>query len=159
HRGGGGGHQRGALLLRQLGQHLRPRLGEVMRQRGVLDDEHLGRVLARVGRGGLGARPDQDERDRAVVPRGLAREGDAGEGGAAQVPVGVLGEQEDFPHQSTFASLWSFATSSSTDATLIPALRAGGASIATVLTTGVADTPSAASVVSAIGFFFAAMIP
>ena len=59
----------------------------------------------------------------------------------------------------TFASLWSLATSSSTEATLAPALRTGGASYEVTLIAALASTPSSASVTSLISFFFAAMIP
>jgi hypothetical protein len=56
--------------------------------------------------------------------------------------------------------LWSFATSSSTDATRTPALRTGGASYdVTFIRGAAAATPRSASASSLISFFFAAMIP
>ena len=57
-----------------------------------------------------------------------------------------LAEDDDGGHQITFASLWSFATSSSTEATLAPALRTGGASYDVTVIAGLASTPSSASV-------------
>ena len=60
--------------------------------------------------------------------------------------------------QGTFASFFSFSTSSSTDLTLIPALRAAGASTLRTLTVEVVDTPSASGVRTSSGFFLAFMM-
>ncbi|MCY1420527.1 hypothetical protein D9M71_361510 [compost metagenome] len=61
-------------------------------------------------------------------------------------------------HQITFASFFSFSTSSATDLTLIPALRLAGASTLSVVTVDAVFTPSAAGVTVSRGFFLAFMM-
>ncbi len=132
-----------------------------MLELGVIGDEHFGGAeLGRFVGGRADAFAGDEQRQRAARLLGhLLAERDRRQGSGAQLSVVRFDDYEDVAHQITFASLWSFCTSSSTEATLTPALRAGGASSAIVLTFFAVVTPSAAKVVSSIGFFFAAMMP
>ena len=76
------------------------------------------------------------------------------QGGRSQGGVVVFGNDEN-GHQITFASFFSFSTSSATDLTLMPALRAAGASTLRVFTVEAVDTPSASGVTTSSGFFLA----
>ena len=80
------------------------------------------------------------------------------EGGRGQHLVIVFGDYEDSHDQITFASFFSFSTSSATDLTLIPALRAAGASTLTVLLVEAVETPKASGVSVSRGFFLAFMM-
>ncbi|CRM62183.1 hypothetical protein [Pseudomonas sp. 25 R 14] len=80
------------------------------------------------------------------------------QGGRGQHLVIVFGDYEDSHDQITFASFFSFSTSSATDLTLIPALRAAGASTLTVLLVEAVETPKASGVSTSRGFFLAFMM-
>ena len=60
--------------------------------------------------------------------------------------------------QGTFASFFSFSTSSATDLTLMPALRVAGASTLMVLTVEAVETPRSPGVTVSSGFFLAFMM-
>ena len=77
--------------------------------------------------------------------------------GRFEFGVAVFGNNQG-SHQITFASLRSLSTSSSTDPTLMPALRSGGGETFSVFTRGVTSTPSSAGVNVSSGFFFAFMM-
>src|SRR3546814_11857197 len=66
--------------------------------------------------------------------------------------VVVLGDDQR-RHQITLASLRSLSTSSATEATFTPALRAGGSFTATLVSRGVTPTPRSSGVRVSIGFF------
>src|SRR3546814_5393536 len=74
--------------------------------------------------------------------------------GRLQGRVVVLGDDQR-RHQITLASLRSLSTSSATEATFTPALRAGGSFTATMVSRGLTSTPRSAGVRVSIGFFFA----
>ena len=122
--------------------------------------EHARRVPRGVGGRGAEARADHDGDDVTSDLLGQLRARGQRRQRRRADPLFVrLAEDDDGGHQITFASLWSLATSSSTEATLTPALRTGGASYDVTFIAAFASTPSSASVTSLISFFFAAMIP
>ena len=83
--------------------------------------------------------------------------GDRVQRGCSQHLIGVFSDNQD-SHQITFASFFSFSTSSATDLTLMPALRAAGASTLTVLLVEAVETPKASGVTDSSGFFLAFMM-
>src|SRR6185312_1991433 len=122
--------------------------------------EHLAGVLGGLGRRGGQVGADQHGHQLAPLLLGqLAPGGQRRQRRRAQPLVIGFAEDDDGAHQITFASLWSLATSSSTDATLTPALRPAGASNVLTVMAGLASTPSSARATSLISFFLAAMIP
>src|SRR5689334_7425283 len=78
--------------------------------------------------------------------------------GRGQHFIVVFSDYQDSHDQITFASFFSFSTSSATDLTLIPALRAAGASTFTVLLVEAVETPKASGVSTSRGFFLAFMM-
>ncbi len=152
----GGRGQHVAVGAAQLGQQRR----EVLRQlvgvgRGV-GDQHLAHP-GDLGRGG-GHRATALAGDQQVdVAADLAGGREGVEGGRGQRGIVVLGEYQD-SHQITFASFFSLSTSSATDPTLMPALRAAGASTLSTFTVEAVDTPSASGVSTSSGFFLAFMM-
>ena len=105
------------LSLADLGHDRRVGLGQVVLEARVIGDEHLGRaVLGRLGGGAADAGADHQQRQLAARLLGhLLAERDRRQRRRAQLPVLRLDDDEDVAHQITFASLWSFCTSSSTD--------------------------------------------
>ncbi|MNZ84508.1 hypothetical protein D3C78_1032680 [compost metagenome] len=87
----------------------------------------------------------------------LLRRSDRVQRRGGKLGVGVFGNYQN-SHQITFASFFSFSTSSATDLTLIPALRAAGASTFRVLLVEAVETPSASGVTVSSGFFLAFMM-
>src|SRR6185436_6550293 len=160
-RGGRADERRSARALDGVGELGRPRLGERRGQRRALVGEHARGVLRGVGRRGgqLAGVADHGGDDGAALV--LGQVGPGGQrvqrrGAYALAIIRQLAEHDDGAHQITFASVWSLATSSSTEATLMPALRPAGASYVLTLMSGVAATPRSASETSAMGFFLAA---
>src|SRR5450830_201929 len=80
------------------------------------------------------------------------------QGGRSHDLVVVFGDYQDSHDQITFASFFSFSTSSAIDLTLIPALRAAGASTFRVLLVEAVETPKASGVSTSSGFFLAFMM-
>src|SRR5450830_360290 len=80
------------------------------------------------------------------------------QGGRSHDLAVVFGDYQDSHDQITFASFFSFSTSSATDLTLIPALRAAGASTFRVLLVEAVETPKASGVSTSSGFFLAFMM-
>src|SRR5206468_138341 len=70
----------------------------------------------------------------------------------------VVFSYDESTHQITFASFFSFCTSSGTLFTIWPALRFGGSRTLSVFSRGAASTPSASGVSVSNGFFFAFMM-
>src|SRR5260370_32414447 len=70
----------------------------------------------------------------------------------------VMFSYDECTHQMTFASFFSFCTSSGTLFTIWPALRFGGSCTLSVFSRGATSTPSASGVSASNGFFFAFMM-
>src|SRR5262249_19143257 len=146
-RGRGRTHDGRALLLGHFGDQRRIRLGRVVLEPGVIEQEQLGDVLGRFSR--VDAAAGQHAVHLAAVLLGrFTRECDRRQARGAQLAVLSFEINHDVAHQITFASLWSLLISSGTSLTLTPALRAGGASMLTYFTRGVASTPRLASATS-----------
>ncbi|MNN43934.1 hypothetical protein D3C81_1582000 [compost metagenome] len=123
--------------------------------RGV-GQQHLGHA-GDLG-GGFGHRAATGTGDQHMdVATDLLRGRHGVEGGGGQGGVVVFGNDEN-GHQITFASFFSFSTSSATDLTLMPALRAAGASTLRVFTVEAVETPRASGVSTSNGFFLAFMM-
>src|SRR5699024_8295126 len=145
-------------LLRQQRSH-------VLRQKMVIgigiclqdlrDTRNLG--------GGFGSaiHPLADDQD-VEVAAGMAGDflggSNGAQGGGLEGAAFVLGNDQDAHCQMTFASFFSFSTSSVTDPTLTPAWRAGGSLTLTTLRRGLGSTPRSAADITSIGFFFAFMM-
>src|SRR5262249_58844334 len=96
----------------------------------------------------------------AGVAGGLAAGGHADQCGLRELPVDVLGDDEDVRHaQITFASLCSTWTSSCTEPTFRPPVRLGGVSSFTTFSFGATSTPTSATGISFSSFLRAFMIP
>ncbi|MNC22428.1 hypothetical protein D3C75_704300 [compost metagenome] len=154
--GGGGGGQHVAVTLAQFGDQRRDVLRQLVGEGGVVGDQHLAHASdlgGGFGNGGARATCDQ----HVDVATDLLSGGHGVQGRSTQRCVVVLSDNQD-SHQITFASFFSFSTSSATDLTLMPALRAAGASTLRVFTVEAVDTPSASGVTTSSGFFLAFMM-
>ncbi|MNF87279.1 hypothetical protein D3C84_697430 [compost metagenome] len=154
--GGGGGGQHVAVTLAQFGDQRRDVLRQLVGEGGVVGDQHLAHASdlgGGFGNGGARATCDQ----HVDVATDLLSGGHGVQGRSTQRCVVVLSDNQD-SHQITFASFFSFSTSSATDLTLMPALRAAGASTLRVFTVEAVDTPSASGVSTSSGFFLAFMM-
>ncbi|MOA31708.1 hypothetical protein D3C78_1528810 [compost metagenome] len=150
-----------AVALAQLADQRCQVLGQLVGQRGVVGDQnraHPGDLGGGFGHRGAVVAGDQQV-DVATDGSGSDLLGgrDRVEGRRGQGGVVVFGNDEN-GHQITFASFFSFSTSSATDLTLIPALRAAGASTLRVFSVEAVDTPSASGVSRSSGFFLAFMM-
>ncbi|MCY1497582.1 hypothetical protein D9M68_315480 [compost metagenome] len=145
-----------AVALAQLGDQRRDVFGQLMRVGSIVGDQHLGHA-SDLG-GSFGGSTCTSTRDQDVdVATDLLSGGHGVEGGGCQSGVRVFSNNQD-SHQITFASFFSFSTSSATDLTLIPAWRAAGASTFRVLTVEAVETPRASGVITSSGFFLAFMM-
>ncbi|MNC60467.1 hypothetical protein D3C75_1103480 [compost metagenome] len=123
---------------------------------GVVGDQHLGDAGDLGGRFGHCTATLAGDQHMDVATD-LLGGGHGVEGGRCQDGVVVFGNDEN-GHQITFASFFSFSTSSATEPTLMPALRAAGASTLRIFTVDAVDTPSASGVTVSSGFFLAFMM-
>ena len=121
---------------------------------GDFDGGHALELSRLLGGGAAVAAGDED----VDVATDLGGCGNGVEGGGLEAGVVVFGDYEDSHDQITFASFFSFSTSSATDLTLIPALRAAGASTFRVFTVEAVVTPNASGVTVSSGFFLAFMM-
>ncbi|MOA21133.1 hypothetical protein D3C78_1416120 [compost metagenome] len=145
-----------AVALAQLGDQR----GEVFRQLvgigSVVGDQHLGHAGDLGGRcGDASATLASDQ--QVDIATDLLSGSHGVQGRRCQRGVVVFGNDEN-GHQITFASFCSFSTSSATDLTLMPALRAAGASTLRIFTVEAVETPRASGVSTSNGFFLAFMM-
>ena len=125
------------MVGHQCGGDRRDILGQlVLEMRGVGDMD-----LARAGdfRGGFGDCADARSGDQQVDFAQLSGGGDGGEGGVFD-GVAVMFDEDERLHLATPIAL-SLVTSSSTEATLIPALRLGGSTTLSVSSRAATSTP------------------
>src|SRR5690606_13993925 len=121
---GGGGGDHVAVVGGELGHQRRQVLGKAVRVGRVVGLQylrHTGYLRGCLSNGLAAEAGDQDMN----ITRQLAGSGDGVQRGWLQRRVVVLGDDQR-RHQITFASLRSLSTSSATEATFTPALRAGG---------------------------------
>src|SRR4051794_19891391 len=135
-----------------------------MGELGLVVRDHLFDIAGELLGSRAEALSDENARDVAAALLGeLAGGGEGRERSGADPRLArlrlMLNENENGSHQITLASLWSLPTSSSTLATLTPALRAGGAAKPSTFTRGARETPRSAGESSLISFFLAAMMP
>ncbi|MNN53863.1 hypothetical protein D3C81_1686500 [compost metagenome] len=145
-----------AVALAEVGDQRGEVFRQLVSQRGAVGNQHLadtGDLGGRFGDGGATGTGDQ----HMDVATDLLGGGHGVQGRSTQRCVVVLSDNQD-SHQITFASFFSFSTSSATDLTLMPALRAAGASTLRVFTVEAVDTPSASGVTTSSGFFLAFMM-
>ena len=106
-----------------------------------------------LGGGGDVMAGDQNIHGRAERAGGGQRLGD----GVAQLALRDIGQKKGL-HHSTPASFFSLPTSSATEPTFAPPLRAGGSLVLRTVSRGVTSTPKSAGVFSSMGFFLAFMM-
>src|SRR5581483_2173886 len=150
-----------SLLLHELRERVRVRIGEVVRELRVVDRDDVDAVLRELVRERVDALTEDDpDALPAHEPGELLSRGETRERGLRELPVLMLRDDEDVAHdQITFASLCSTCTSSWTEATFRPPVRFGGVSSFTIFTFGATSTPRSATEISFSSFFRAFMIP
>ncbi|KWV88048.1 hypothetical protein PFLmoz3_02433 [Pseudomonas fluorescens] len=154
---GGSGGQDVAVASAKLGDQRCNVFRQLMRISGIVsvqDFAHACDFCSRFSHGASALTSNQ----HVDVPTDFSGSGHGVQGGRGQHLVIVFGDYEDSHDQITFASFFSFSTSSATDLTLIPALRAAGASTLTVLLVEAVETPNASGVNVSKGFFLAFMM-
>ena len=128
-----------------------------MGEGGVVGRQHLLHAGQRGSLSGHGT--DVLAQDQHVdVAAELLRGGDGVAGCRLQRGGVVFCNNEDGHAHSTFASFFSFATSSATEPTLMPAERLAGSANFSVFSRGATSTPRSAVVSFSSGFFLAAMM-
>ncbi|MNE31108.1 hypothetical protein D3C80_1246560 [compost metagenome] len=152
----GGRRQHMAEVAAQVGHQGRHVFRKLMGVGGIVCQQHFAHASAL--RGG--------ERHTGHVVSGyehhdvsadLASGGQGVQGRASEGVIVVFSNYQN-AHQITFASFFSFSTNSATDLTLIPALRAAGASTFKVVLVEARDTPRSPGLTVSSGFFLAFMM-
>ena len=143
----------GRCQRHQQGGH---RLGQQVvehRRIGHQHARHAGQLRRRRRGGGHAVAGHQHMHLAQLLRRRHGRAGGLLDGGAV-----VIEEHQHRHGQITFASVRSFATSSATEATFLPAWRFGGSTTCSTVSRGAGSTPSSAGVSVAIGFLRAFMM-
>ena len=154
---GSGGSQDVAVASTQLGDQRCDVFRQLVRIGSVVGYQHLGHASDFGSSLGHGANALTGHQ-HVNVATDFGSSGDGVQGGLGQRFVIVFGDYQDSHDQITFASFFSFSTSSATDLTLMPALRAAGASTFRVLLVEAVETPKASGVRVSSGFFLAFMM-
>jgi len=154
---GGRGSQDVAVASAQFGNQRRNVFRQLVSVGGVVGHQHFGHASDFGGGFSHGANALAGNQYMNVTTD-FGGGGNGVQGGRSQRLVIVFGDYQDSHDQITFASFFSFSTSSATDLTLIPALRAAGASTFRVLLVEAVETPKASGVSVSSGFFLAFMM-
>src|SRR5262249_35806400 len=131
-------------------------LGELVGVGGVIGDQHFGNTTNH-GSGFSDATDVLPSDQDGDISTNLQRGRNGIERRGAQRAIGMFCNNQH-SHQITFASFFSFSTSSATDFTLMPALRAAGASTLSVFTVEAVEMLNASGERVSSGFFFAFMM-
>ena len=154
---GGGSSQDMAVASAKLGNQRRDVFRQLMRVSGIVSDQDFAHACD--FRSGFSHGASALACDQYVDVATDFGSGSHGvQCGRGQHFVVVFSDYQDSHDQITFASFFSFSTSSATDLTLMPALRAAGASTFRVLLVEAVETPKASGVSTSRGFFLAFMM-
>ncbi|MNO53324.1 hypothetical protein D3C76_437670 [compost metagenome] len=145
-----------AIAFRQFDDQRRDVFRQLVGVGSVVGDQYLGHAFD-LGSGFSHTTDVLASDQHGDVATDLGSGSDGIQGGTGQSAIVVISDYQD-SHQITFASFFSFSTSSATDLTITPALRAAGASTLTVLTVEAVETPRASGVTTSSGFFLAFMM-